>query len=341
MKTPIDFADANNDKKIPQHLETDSATHSVLQYQNAFHQKWHFLTNSHVRNLAWVIDAPSLLNRDYPEWTGKVAQLPCVLSYAECADWLLEIDANPQPLIAFLALHAHTRLGHYAENLLAFYFLKIGILRAHGVQVKAGQTIGEFDFLLQTPNGLIHLEFACKFYLFIDPHKSLADFIGPDLRDNLDDKTHKLLSAQLKLGNHPAALAYLPAPIESAEMLIKGWLFYEYQPDKNNVMPSHFLPQIAQQHGLGWWIRLDDLQTFGDSIFVLLPRLNWLAPAKVGAHEIVLGRDMQQRLALQFTLDARPVLLAKLVESQSNYIEQERFFVVPNSWNKLSKQIID
>ena len=212
--------------------------------QHRFQANWPDLTQPHVRNLAWLLDAPDLLQASHPRWQGRLAQLS--VPDAATAEWIRQLDRHPEALMAFLALHPHTRLGHYAENLLAFYFGWSGQLAAHGLQVRSHTTIGEFDFLLHSPAGLQHWEFACKFYLLVSPETkrlkkaatkslakmelpaaadtaplsdefhSLSNYVGPNLSDNLGDKLHKIMDAQLSLGQHPAAQRYLTAPLVAA-----------------------------------------------------------------------------------------------------------------------------
>ena len=43
--------------------------------QERFHRRWHWLTDPHVRALAWLIDAPSLLDPAAPQWAGRIAEL--------------------------------------------------------------------------------------------------------------------------------------------------------------------------------------------------------------------------------------------------------------------------
>ena len=119
-----------------------------------------------MRALAWLLDAPDLLDVDTERWQGKIASLPANASDA-CRSWLLQLDQDPSALDTFLGVHRFTRLGRYAENLLAWYFDHQQLLVAHGMQVRAGkdETVGEFDFLLRRGNALVHWEFATKFYL--------------------------------------------------------------------------------------------------------------------------------------------------------------------------------
>ena len=298
-----------------------------LNFQARYQQRWPHLQQPHVRSLAWLLDSPVLLNVHHVRWLNQLAQLPPVS--AETRAWLAALDQSPQPLLDFLAVHPHTRLGHYAENLLAFYFKWRGELVAHSVQVRAHTTIGEFDFLLNTPDGFEHWEFACKFYLFVEPAQQLSDFVGPNLMDNLNDKSHKIIDAQLALGLHKDAQKYLENPLSAAKALLKGWLFY---PASN----SPGLSEVEPLHCRGIWCRLSDLNTIGGDRFAVLSRLNWLAPAKMGLEGSISKNQLHARLTQQFLTDSRPVLIAQLAESDGYLLENERIFVVPDDWNKKS-----
>ena len=299
-----------------------------LNYQAQFQQRWPRLTQAHVRSLAWLLDAPGLLNVDHARWNAQVAQLPGLTPEVE--DWLQTLDNAPEPLIEFLALHPHTRLGHYAENLLAFYFKWRNQLHAHSLQVRSTTTIGEFDFLLTMPNGLEHWEFACKFYLLVKPEGALSNYVGPNLMDNFDEKSRKIMQAQLALGQHAAAQSYLTEPLTAAKALIKGWLFYPA-----NSTPA--LPEITPQHCRGLWCRVSELTRFGSLNFSELARLEWLAPARVNSTQLITGAELQTKLQQQFALDFRPVLVAQVerVDTESDaFIEVQRVFVVPDNWNE-------
>ena len=326
---------------------TATATATGLQHQ--FERHWPTLTQAHVRNLAWLLDAPDLLQRDHPRWQGRLAH-PTVVD-AATADWLIKLNQDPHALITFLALHPHTRLGHYAENLLAFYFSWRGELAAHSLQVRSHTTIGEFDFLLNTPVGLQHWEFACKFYLLSTPSvgtspdeiRPFSDYVGPNLADNLGDKIHKIMDVQLALGKHPAAQSYLTAPLVAAKAWLKGWLFYPAE----DTLP---LDGIAPEHCRGVWCHIAALSSTisksahagtkselkpASTYFHILPRLNWLAPAKIPRSEGCHLYELQQQLQRTFQTDSRPVLIAQCTEANGVLTEYQRLFIVPDGWGAL------
>ena len=60
-------------------------------YQRRFERRWGHLTRPHVRALAWLLDAPDLLDPASPHWNGQIASLGPVTS--DVAAWLENRDA--------------------------------------------------------------------------------------------------------------------------------------------------------------------------------------------------------------------------------------------------------
>src|SRR5437868_1432945 len=102
-------------------------------FQAQFHQRWNHLNDPHVRALAWLLDAPDLLDVDAPQWQGKIAHIAAADdgAYQNTATWLQALDSEPEQrlaLHAFMGGLSSTRLGLYAEKLMAFYFQQQQIL---------------------------------------------------------------------------------------------------------------------------------------------------------------------------------------------------------------------
>lgn len=303
-------------------------------FQQQFHARWHSLRDPHVRALAWLLDAPDLLDAESPRWEGKIAHLPQHTA-DHARDWLLALDAEPELLTASLELNPFTRLGRYAEKLLACYFSHQQELVAHGMQVRAGkeETVGEFDFLLSDGASLLHWEFATKFYLLCSPDPAWASvqtadyFVGPNLADTLGAKMRKILDRQLSLGQHPAAQALLPRPIDQAQALLRGWLFYR----RGEQIPSQALG-IATNHCRGWWCTLGEIDAHLDTSCAVLPRLAWLAPARMGDDEVLTRSRLRERLQIQLQNDPMPVMVASLTRHENVWLESDRGFIVPDDW---------
>jgi hypothetical protein len=296
-------------------------------FQAQFHRRWIHLNDPHVRALAWLLDAPDLLDPGAPQWRGRIATLGPIDQQTQ--DWLSHLDRAPGVLHAYLGGQPFTRLGRYAEKLMAFYFCHQETLVAHGLQVRAGKndTIGEFDFLLRQEGGLVHWEFASKFYL-LEPSggENADDFVGPNLADSLGAKVRKIMERQLSLSQHPAAQALLPQPITSAQALVKGWLFYYGQ------TPEIRSTGVSNPHCRGFWCTVEELGGKAAEHYLVLPRLLWLAPAKAAEDDCLSRQSLEQMLSARFENDSMPVMVA-LVESQGGHVlEVDRGFIVPDDW---------
>lgn len=307
--------------------------------QSRFHRRWQHLNDPHVRALAWLLDAPDLLDPQAPQWCGLIATLGSGAG-RHSADWLAALDAAPDALHAYLDIGPYTRLGRYAEKLMAFYFEHQGTLFAHSIQVRAGKnhTIGEFDFLLRQGDALLHWEFATKFYLLESSGAGLeADyFVGPNLADTLGAKMRKILDRQLSLAQHPAAQIHLPQAVAAAQALVKGWLFYHA--DDPCAAPSM---GVSVAHCRGFWCAWSELQREShepDARYVMLPRLSWLAPAKVRIEQTLSRQQLLESLQVHFAQDTMPVLVAQLAEHGGWMLEARRGFIVPDDWRSRASE---
>jgi hypothetical protein len=311
-------------------------------FQWRFERAWPHLTRPHVRALAWLLDAPDLLDPAAAVWGGRIVSLAQLErdttsgGAAFDAALLASLEQDPAPLDAALGARFYSRLGLYAEKLMAFYFQQRGLLVAHGLQVRASKndTVGEFDFLLRHGGTLLHWEFATKFYL----RAGSADgtefngLVGPNLADTLGVKMRKILDQQLALGQHPAAQSLLPQPVDQARALVKGWLFY---PD--GTVPV--MPGISAGHNHGFWRPLASVAGMDDALYILLPRLLWLAPYKAavgaeGACEVLDRLGFERAVAERLTAVPAPLMVARVIERDGWMLEVERGFIVPDDWQQ-------
>ncbi|HEV2610964.1 MAG TPA: DUF1853 family protein [Noviherbaspirillum sp.] len=279
-----------------------------------------------MRALAWLLDAPNLLDPEAPQWQGKIASLheptPATII------WLNTLDKQPQSLHAYLGDQPMNRLGRYAEKLMAFFFAFNGTLAAHGLQVQNGKnaTIGEFDFLLKQGNSLLHWEFATKFYLLeSDGADDLPDhFVGPNLADTLGAKMRKIMDQQLALSLHPAASAYLPQPVAAAQALVKGWLFYY----GGTPWSAAAMPPPCR----GFWLPAAEFRKLKADGFVILSRLRWLAPASATPDQCMSSETLENFLKDHFIRDDMPVMIALMHADDGRFEESDRGFIVPDGW---------
>ncbi|MDO8413765.1 MAG: DUF1853 family protein, partial [Gallionellaceae bacterium] len=253
-----------------------------------------FLHDPAVRDLAWAIGAPSLLDASYPAYSGHVVDDDWCRSQLEtCAPWLIALDQQAHVLHDYLAARPTRRLGHYFESLLAFWLARVPDMHilATNLQVQDAQrTVGEYDFLLRDGQGkLCHWEAAVKFYLQAQPQPQQKNFIGPGGQDRLDLKLDRIFIHQLELGHSPAGRAALPGGqvLDKTLAFIKGYLFYQApQPYQNLQAESISIPGISAAHSSGWWVHypVENLPRLAaDSHWVTLPRLRWLAPLRLTA----------------------------------------------------------
>ncbi|NEX62837.1 DUF1853 family protein [Noviherbaspirillum galbum] len=303
-------------------------------YQRHFHRRWNHLQDRHVRTLAWLLDAPDLLDANAAAWQGKVATLGPV--DAATAAWLAELDAAPEALHAALPSGPFTRLGRYAESLMAFYLAWQGRLIAHGVQVRGekNETVGEFDFIVRDGAEAVHWEFATKLYLLETCGKGRhADyFVGPNLADTLGAKVRKIMQRQLALSSHPNAINHLPEPVHRAQALVKGWLFYQ------GGTPDTIIPEgIGHCHCRGFWNVLDGLDDLASLRYVILPRLQWLAPGKFRENETCGLDELRGTIRAHFGGNTMPVLVSVLETDGGRdgwLLETDRGFIVPDDWSR-------
>jgi hypothetical protein len=309
-------------------------------FQAEFERKRGHLLDPHVRDLAWLLDSPNLLDAAAPQWQGKIASL--FGHQGEAVDaWLNALDRAPQQLHVLIASHAFNRLGRYSELLLAHFLRDHGVLHAHGVQVRADKndTIGEFDFLVYRQDSanalqLHHWEFATKFYLLeANGEDRNADFlVGPNLADTLGAKMRKILDRQLSLSRHPAAIMLLPRPIDNAQALVKGWLFYH--PDDKFSAQEMARNGVSPEHCRGYWRALAEIDLLPGECFAVLPRLSWMAPARVPFENCLSKGALADFLQDHFANDDQPVMVASLHATDAFAVEVERGFIVSNDWRK-------
>lgn len=299
-----------------------------------------------VRDLAWVIGSPGLLAAEYPAYQNQVvSDAWCNAQLQAGAAWLAELDLAPQPLHDFIAARPTRRLGHYFESLVQFWLLQMPDIHiiATNLQVKDNKqrTLGEYDFLFRDASAaLCHWETAVKFYLQREPLPEPHAFIGPGTRDRLDLKLERVFQHQLLLGHTPAGQQALPSgmQLDTTRAFIKGYLFY-------HLSSARHLPVVGVSiaHLSGWWIHhsLEQVpQASAASRWIMLPRLRWLAPARVAAETAVMTlAQLNVMLHGHFSLSKDALLVFEVKRTATGeWQEISRGFVVCESWpNELSR----
>ena len=297
--------------------------------------------HSVVRDLAWVMASPSLL----AESSLVVPDFFCESVYHENITWLQFLDTSPEALAQWLQINKAQRLGYYFEHLVAFW-LKERIadeyFASHVRVFEEKRTTGEFDFLFKSAGSdtLVHWETAVKFYLCYKAADEKVWWYGPNAQDRLDIKLDRVFDHQLKLSDSPQGKALLKQKgfeTVRAQTFFKGYLFYPVGNDWRN--PQSLPETIAPGHLTGWWTSVNQFELPDhepDHRWMVLPRLEWLAPKIITEEQGSKLMDTQHMLGLvgqHFDRAQQPLLLAQMLEGENAcWEEKSRGFVVDAAW---------
>ncbi len=301
---------------------------------------WQQWSQPVVRDLAWALASPPLLNPS-PADVRWLNAAWCERAFRASYNWLAALDQNPGPLLSALARRGDPRLGSYFEALLAFWLTwednPLYRLVGRNLAVRSKNlTLGELDFLVEERQSgeLQHWEVAVKFYLGVAPGGVLSQWVGPGLKDRLDLKVQRLLEHQLTLSRTPEGrglLRHLGLPEPSPVCLLKGRLFYP--PGAGPDWAPH---SATANHLAGWWMpQADFLAHYRDAglHWIRLPKEHWLTEV---APPVLIG-DAQAATALVETLvqtaDNRAAAVIGLERDEDGHFrENTRGFVTPPQW---------
>ncbi|PTQ73767.1 DUF1853 family protein [Pseudomonas sp. GV071] len=295
-----------------------------------------------VRDLAWVLLSPPLLDPAVCPQRHPLTASAWVAAPEQLADWLYALDRDPTPLSAWLAQHSIRRLGLYYERLWQF-----ALMAAPGVQLLAanlairqgGHTLGELDLLLQDDDGVHHQELAIKLYL--GPQQgdgsNAHEWLGPGSQDRLARKLEHLLNHQLPLSARPeaqAALAQLGITQVQPQLWLAGYLFYPW--------PGFSQPPAGalNEHLRGRWLHRKDWPALqnGRGHWQPIPRQTWLAPAREQDQTLWTTERFTQWLD-ELEPDAQAQLLVRFERDEEGaWQEVERVFLVADAWPQWNGQ---
>lgn len=155
---------------------------------------------------------------------------------------------------------------------------------AENVQIISDKvTLGELDFLLRDKETeqLIHVELACKFYLYDERRAGQNEYsawVGPNQNDFLDRKIEKLKTKQLPLLHHPECRKWLVSELnitDTAQIIQQVYFPANlYLPFGKTDIPGNINTEAIK----GFWLRPDVLKTrdFKSSKFFLTTKTDWL-----------------------------------------------------------------
>lgn len=270
-----------------------------------------------INDLSWSIGSPSLLD-------SEKTQHPAILDSTWGKDQLnsaLQIldhmDRNPHKIQSFLSESEYFRLGHYFENLVAYWFMvhpDYEILEKNKIIQcsEENRTLGEIDFILNhlTTGEIIHMEVAVKFYLQVE-HNDRHFWFGTNLKDRLDIKLHRLIHHQIVMSDRLEQYA-----INKKQVLLKGRLF-------------KYSPTLSSEY---CWLTISDFLRLQEqqSRWIILHKPFWLAKlSEPESHFLESCFLSKQQLIVQLeNIDSHPVCVAQI----DCMCETRRFFITGNEW---------
>lgn len=276
--------------------------------------------SSFERDLYWSLVGPSMLDCDWapakPDWLARIVQLAIGTSPAVPSMEIL--PARPR------------RIGYYFESLWHEALIRSTWHWQANLQIISGQrTLGELDLLIQPPDASpLHLELAIKFYL-----GTRHGWLGPNARDSLLRKLHKLHNHQLQLPRqtdaHPT-LEQQQWPTDGSlhsYAIMRGCLFYPAHDETAQPLPAIINPD----HWHGFWVPANKAaQYLPAGHWYVLDKHLWCSPAQVKS--TINRNDILQWCQQWFGYLDIPLCLARCEPHDHHWREVERWFVTPVQW---------
>ena len=289
-----------------------------------------------VRDLAWAIASPPLLNLEHAHCSWYTDEWYRDL-YRTSQDWLQRVDEDPEELQQRLDKQKDRRLGRYFETLWAFWLdnhPRFEVIEQNLPLRDEGKTLGELDFLVldKASEKTLHWEVAVKFYLGCGDLRERTSWHGPGKKDRLDLKVEHLLNRQSVICQRPVVkklLRELGHHVDACGVILKGRLFYPYATDENGVVPVDVNPH----HLRSYWLTISDLlkknaaANHEAKYFSPLVGYGWMASAQQD-HKIAWLSMTELLEAIQNGDYRLPLYVFCGQEDGSN----ERFFVVADHW---------
>ncbi|MFG0286672.1 MAG: DUF1853 family protein [Rhodopirellula sp. JB044] len=270
-----------------------------------------------LRDLLWTVNSPSLIVEPDPAGVKRT---------------LTSEEVDVSHLVDFFATGPPRKVGYYFERLLLYWLVHIRHvdLIAHTLQIHAHKkTVGEIDYLFRDEQGAtVHLEAAVKFYLH-QSERSIdgSHFIGPNVRDTFERKIQRIYEHQL-----PLSIDHFPE-VDVRTAIVKGCIFYEG--DHANMVE---LPRrMSTSHLKGGIVRAGKIDTIdrADSVRYQIRRKPWWLSDSLAHPEedsLFTGKQLSFYITEHFGELETPVLVSRLHMQDNQYVEDNRFFVIPDRW---------
>ncbi|MGY5352771.1 DUF1853 family protein [Wenyingzhuangia sp. IMCC45533] len=219
----------------------------------------------------------------------------------------------------------HHRLGKLVE---VFYHKNlekqkdyIPLVSNQQIQADKRQTLGEIDFVCDTPNGIKHIELTYKFYLYkTDITYELDRWVGPNLRDSLVKKLNKLKDKQFPMLHHPICKQLLADKNIDVDKITQ-YVHFKAQLYVPLSLMNHEFKNINNDCIKGYYISYKEIDfLFPMALYHIPAKQDWLIDPKYNDDWIT------------FT-EAKPIILEQIAIKHSPliWIKREttykRFFV--------------
>lgn len=287
-------------------------------------------------DLAWCIGSPPLMSERL--WGNEIMLTEewFDLQWQQHLPLLHELQANPEPLEAWIREKQPKLLGKRFECLLSFWFHHSPFFKVEHefVQLKHGtNTSAEIDFIIRdvASDELWHIEAACKYYLGLNNQAQWSDWWGPNGKDHLDLKIYKMEKQLACLESRPGKHFLKENGLRDVKpkALIKGYFFHHYP-----LLGRQRSPQFAHPHySGGWFVRLHELQAFVDTPaqWLVLPKERWMSPFHFNkSHfEPMSGEELATFAGDHFRENKKALLVVQVLEEADLLREYSRGFILP------------
>lgn len=233
-----------------------------------------------------------------------------------------ELPEIPAPKASILG----KRMEHFFTCFID-HFSSEEILTHNRQIIQDKKTLGEIDFLLKNPASgeISHIELVYKFYLY-DPASGSSEvdhLIGPNKRDSLGQKLHRLQKGQFPLLFHKASGVLLKELKVVPEQVVQKMCFKAsvFLPKHLTKLPSETINPATLS---GYWIKASEftLETYQRNQFFIPAKKYWPVHPERNSNWLSMQEikpQLDQLLGRQFS----PLLWMRTPEGK-----HERFFVV-------------